>query len=554
VPTLRTKFGSGSISIPDGQEYVAIRLKSANKIIYVPIDIATSVDELGLRQYAFQSGQVESQEAAGLPGEHSPVDKGGMSASGYYQGTSPTAAALIGAGRRMDRMGAQFGQLMGKEGAVEREQEIDRLSTPIRQSNPASSFVGESILPELAVPGGKLMQGAAGLTEGVLSGDTPGQRASLGLLGLLLGIGGAKLGEMGGQRTREGVQTLMGDADVAARSAVRNAGVPLSLSQQLSRPGQGMRSVFGGSLSRPMVRFFERAKFTLTGNQPLGPKQQAEISKALSEVFGISSTRYPRFTREALGAADRNITPVFRNAARQAAVESGGRVQFDNAAQQVADEILRAMQKTGSDSNVARTTITNAVNDIKSGQMLPDDLLRLRSSLSEATTLDTAGPNIRQLVGLIDVIDDSLMHQAPHIADDLITARERFRLMLALRRGSALAPDGSLNVPTFTKNLERVFNNFDIGAPLPGSLRETGEAIAGFNQLLDPFRSSGTAENLMAAGGDAGILRKVLAPLASVSGGGTGALLGGGFARSLLAPHSPLDTVLSQRPFEGESL
>ena len=100
-------------------------------------------------------------------------------------------------------------------------------------------------------------------------------------------------------------------------------------------------------------------------------------------------------------------------------------------------------------------------------------------------------------------------------------------------------PQGNLNIPTFTKSLEKVFRDFDANAALPRGLEKTGEAIAAFNQIYNPFRSSGTAENAAAgaltgisAGEPSSILKILTGLTAPFAGGGTGGLLGGGVGRA----------------------
>jgi len=509
-------------------DFATITLRASGKKVSVPRDMFKRGDALAIRQFAFQSGQATSEEA-GISQEFKPSVVGD--------------ASLIGAGRMIDRLGSNFRQLGaeigGDSATVQKEKdkqaEIERLSRPAREAFPKSSFLGEAI-PGFAIPGGKIPQVVAGVTEGALQGDTPLSRIGLGALGGGLSLIGAKVGDKIGGAVQNRLQRAIGDPDAGARQALQSAGVPLTLSQRQSRD-----SVLGGSFSRPITRFFERAQFALTGRQPLQGKQQQALTGLITEALGIG--QQPRLTREVLGRAVTDNTAVFSNAANRAAKASRtGRIELDDSFKQAINEADKEFRRVGSDSSQV-TKIFNQISDLATGRVNvrnidPDIFLKMRSNLSAATTksdLETTS-----LIQAIDAMDSLLGRIEPSLSADLKLARERFRLLLAVRRGSALSPSGEINIPSFTKNLERVFNNFDVGSPLPGSLRETGEAVAGFNQVFEPFRSSGTAENAAALAGPAAatdptILARLLAgPALALSGGGAGSLIGGASARGLL--------------------
>lgn len=505
------------------EPHQSVRIKSG-KVVTVPKKLVDDGNFLAARAYAVQTGQATWTEVG-----HDEPNPGLSAPDSAPAFTKAVEAGLIGAGRRLAQTGSNVRQLLAEAGdrgsEAEQEQlrqnEMNRLAQPIKRDFPIASFIGEAG-PSFAVPGGRVPQVAAGAVEGALEGESPASRVGLGALGAGLGLFGARLGDRGGSATQRRAQSALGDPDASARQALADADVPLSLSQRLPR---------GGGPSRPLSRFFERAQFALTGNQPMGPQQQQRLIEIMGEALDVKGRR---LTREVLGEAVNKNKRVFRSAAERIAERTDdGFIRPDQDFFNDLSHAEELFSEVGSDSPQVEKIFRRAIEQASDGRFKPEQYLKIRSNLSEATAKPAAGAEIPAIVSAIDAYDSMLGRLAPELADDMRVARERFRLLLAVRRGSALAPDGSVNVSTLTKNLERVFRDFDVGKPLPGVARDAGEVVAGLNQLVDGFRSSGTAENALTT--DVSKMAKALAPfILSVSGGGTGALLGGGAARSLL--------------------
>jgi hypothetical protein len=504
------------------EQLVVVEIQSGKKV-KVPKELIDNGRRLSARAYAVETGQATWEEVNGEPA----VTAG---ASG------PIESALISAGKTTVDLGSNlkqfFAEMFGNDAAAEREKakqaEANRLFSPLQQERPISTFAG-SMLPYFAVPGGKALQIGAGAVEGALSGDTPEQR----LLGAGIGAGagflGQKIGDKLGARVQNAAQRARGNPNAMARKELLDAGVPLTLSQRTDSP-----------ISRPLARFFERGRFVLTGSQPKGAAQQKRLTELVGDALGINSKK---LTREALGKAVNQNDEVFQRAASRVQ----GQLVPDERLVQEAAGIISEFDRVGSDSAQVKT-IFKEFRDFAGGADLfsledasrldPDRFLKLRSRLSAATTKSDI--ETEPLVAAIKAMDERLAREVPDLADDLMVARDRFRLLLAIRRGRALSPQGDINVNTFTNNLERVFNDFDVGKPLPRGLRESGEAIAAFNQITDPFRSSATAENLAALGGGglgaaadpALLVRFLTGTAAPFAGGGTGGLLGGGVGRT----------------------
>jgi len=500
-------------------DWIVVNLEhSPDKKVRVPRSLVEKgvKFQLSARAYAVESGQATWEEVNGAPAAV-------PGASGNFD------AAMIGAGRQVDNLKSNFGQALaditGNKASSQlrrdEQTEISRLSQPLKSEFPKSSFAGE-MLPSFVIPGGLGMQVGAGAIEGALTGDTAKERIGGGALGGTLGFLGQKAGDFIGSRIQNKAQSVFGNPNASAREALLASKVPLALSERTDGP-----------ISKPLARFFERGQFVLTGSQPKGAAQQARLTEMLTEALGISDKK---LTREALGKAVTKNTAVFQNAADRA----GGQFFPDSEFLSKIDDIASAFDDVGSDSAQVKR-VFDSFTALKNADVLEGidarKLLKLRSNLSEATTktdIETSA-----VVDAISSIDDLISRNVPMLADDLMVARDRFRLLLALRRGAALSPQGDINSQTFTKNLERVFRDFDVNKPLPRSLGPVGETMAGFNQVTNPFRSSGTAENLAALGlpgagaSDPSVLLKILSGFAApFAGGGTGALIGGGASRA----------------------
>lgn len=487
-----------------------------DKVVYVPVGMGA----LAARAYAVNTGQATWEEVNGEPAAN-------PGANGAFD------AAMISAGKTFSDLGSNVRQLWaamtGNEEAEQREIQkqatANRQFAPLQDERPVSTFVGGT-LPYFAVPGGKVAQIGAGAIQGGLEGDTLGQRLGGAALGAGLSLAGQKAGDYLGMKAQNAFQRMSGNPNAAARKALIDAGVPLSLSQRTD-----------SAVSKPLARFFERGRFVLTGNQPKGAAQQRKMTELITDALGIKAKK---LTREAIGKAVKQNDEVFQSAAQRA----GGKFFPDDELFSAIDDVAARFDEIGTDSAQVGRIFDN-FRDLKNSNGLDGinarKLLRLRSNLSEATTKTDVETSA--VVDALNAVDDLIARNVPDLAADLRVARDRFRLLLAVRRGAALSPQGDINVQTFTKNLERIFRDFDANVPLPRSLGPAGEAVAGINQVVDPFRSSATAENLSAIGipGAGGVepsllLKGLLGMSAPFAGGGTGGVVGGGTGRAAADP------------------
>lgn len=393
----------------------------------------------------------------------------------------------------------------------------------LSRQRPGATIVGQ-VAPYMAVPGGKVAQTMAGGIQGFLEGDTPAGRIAGAATGAALGFAGQKIGEKVGNLANRGIRKALGAVKEPARETLERLGIPMTLGQ---RTGD------------PLARFTERLKFVLTNRQPKSEAQKRAITRMVMNFLGEDGDHLSRQSRASI---NNRIGRVFQSAAKRA----GERVQFDDQFRAAASAARsRAGQLEG--SHQLYQTLVKRLNDAaESGAMDADQLLQLRKDLSRASAMKAMEIEVPELGKAIDAIDDQLARIAPDLAQDLSMARQQFRVFLATLRGRSIGPEGQINLDSFDNSLNAIFPSFKKGSPLPGQARNIGDAVDAMRQVVRPFRTSNTAENvatmafpagagvLMSGGNLAGAGAGLLGLGAAMSGGGTGPLLGGGLSRGLI--------------------
>lgn len=438
--------------------------------------------------------------------------------------------AAQAAGAELMRLGSNIQQaqadFMGNEERSEelkeQQKRIGEFSSRLFRERPGATITGQ-VAPFMAVPGGKVAQMGAGAFQGFMEGDTMPERLGGAALGAGLAFTGQALGNRIGNFANRQFGRLFRAAREPAREVLETLGIPMTISQ---RTGD------------PLSRFTERLQFVLTNNQPKLDAQKRALTRMVANFLGEDSDSILRATRASINT---RLGRMFRDAAHRA----GGVVDFDQAARAQASQLLSRADDLQGANSLYRTLIKRLDDNAFNGQMDADQLLQLRSDLSALSASRNVDIEVPEIVKAIDLIDDQIMRVAPDLADDLRLARQQFRVFLAVVRGRSLDPDGIINADTFETSLQAIFPSFRRGSPLPGGARPIGEGIDAFRQVVRPFRTSSTAENLLSVGaapliglgltGDPeGLGAGVLATGLALSGGGAGGLLGGGAGRGML--------------------
>jgi hypothetical protein len=476
----------------------------------------------GLLDYAIRTQQ-------GIPSDFGLEDAPKPEVSGAFN------AAMIGGGRQLDTLSANIGQATGDLGAYlgnekdrefsaaqrEREAEINRLAEPVREQFPKASFAGE-MLPGFAVPGGRVAQIGAGAGLGALQGDNAQER----LIGAGIGGGaayaGQKLGDYASRTLMPKLQGFFGSRLAGARQVLNQADIPLTL----------------GERGSPAARFIDVLKSTLTRSKPLHGQQLTALTRAAAETLGEQADD---LSKPVLGAAANRIGSVYEGVAR----EVGDIAIGDDIAARLlqVDDMMKTVPEPTKAIGAIQLVEDAITNPAK--QFTGEAYNAIRQRLGRISTqLWNQGSGLEAEVvdELINTLDDALAKSAPEAAERLASVRPQWQFLRALRRGAAIDPNGMINPQAMNQSMEATYKGFDIGKMGQGAAANFGRTLDAFNQVIRPFKSSGTTERLagvaapvVAGLGLTGMAGPMAGPLATLavllSGGGAGGAAGGNASR-----------------------
>jgi hypothetical protein len=500
----------------------AVALGPKGKVVEIPDEMLQQFDSgqlnrSGLIDYAMSTQQGRASDF-GLQ-ETKPDMRGAMN------------AAMVGAGRQLDDLKSNAIQAMdqmagnpaGAEDQKYKQAEIARLAAPIKEQYPKSSFAGE-MLPGFAVPGGLPTQMAVGAATGALQGDTTSER----LTGAGMGAGGAYIGQKAGdalsQRFVPMAQRALGNRLGGARSTLAREGIPLTLGQRGS----------------PLGRLVDTLKSTLMQKQPLHLQQVTALNRAAAEALGEKADD---LGKPVLNRAATRIGNVYEKVATQVGTIPIS-PQVSNRFVQI-DDMMKTVPEPSKVTGAIAMVQEQLTNPTKEFTGEAYNAMRQRlGAISRQLWNGGNGLEAEVVDELIDTIDEALAQAAPKFAKELDEVRPQWQFLKALRRGSAIDDLGNINPRAMNAAMESVYKGFDIGKMPSGSAGRFGQTLDAFNQVIRPFKSSGTAERMatmsvpvLAGLGVTGVmgpqagLGTLGALAAALSGGGAGAQAGGNLGR-----------------------
>lgn len=498
-----------------------VKLGDNEKIVDIPDEMLDQFDSgqlksINLKFYAISSGQANPDD---FP-EAFQIDK--PEVSGALQ------AMMIGAGRELARANSNLGEMFagseaGKQREQEKQAEIARLAEPVKEEYPKSSFVGE-MLPGMAIPGGRVAQVAAGAGLGALEGDSPGERMALAAIGGLSALGGQKLGDYLSSRITPKIQQALGSTAARARDVLTREGVPLTFGQRGS----------------PVGKFVDVLKSTITRSQPLMRRQIRQLNRLAANAIGENSDD---LSKPVLGRAAARIGATYDDIARNVGEISIGPEEAKRFLQ--IDDMLKSIPEPSKVTGAIRMVeeiITNPEKQLNgaSYQTLRTKLWKISNQLWR----QGSGLESEVVDELIDTLDDSLARAAPEAQKALDVVRPQWRFLRVLRRGASVDDLGNINPRSMSRAMESVYPGFDIGRLPAGAAGRFGRTLDAFQEVVKPFKSSGTGERIAALGipiaaglglsGMTGPGTGLAALLATgFGGGGSGAQLGGNLSRAL---------------------
>ena len=433
-------------------------------------------------------------------------------------------AALISAGRATTEIPTRINAAFGSELAAAELERTGELFESLETARPVATVVGSAI-PGFAVPGGKAVQVGLGAFEGALANPASpfkgaAQGAAFGFVGQRVGD---EIAALASRKLQDISGRVFGSASRRAQAAA---------AQTVSEADTGLRRVTSGPLtvgertgSRTAL-VAERAQSTALGRSLRGTRRQTNLNREFDKALGGKGA--DQLTGDILGEHSSRISSVFEDAAKG--------VDEIPISQQFSDSLgdLRVKADEVLPGNRAMKQLDIIENVTLGDKMTGEQYLRLRTRLGKMSRAEWSpgGDAIdgEFLDDMITALDDMFAEAAPELAGKLGTARGQWRMLTAIRRGSALDPRGNVNPTAMQGALEKVFPGVDRARFSPGAAGQA-QRLNVASQRFPVEASSRTGERLASLNP----ARQGVAALAAL-GGGTGGQLGGGLAREIGIP------------------
>jgi hypothetical protein len=369
---------------------------------------------------------------------------------------------------------------------------------------PIRSFVGQALPAAATFPitGGASLVGqlatnmGLGAAESALDmgeGGSMGQRAIAGAGGGLLGdIGGRVLGRI--WNTARGLtRDITRGRGVAASPSAQEAedlGLSLLESQRMAQNSPEMRTM------QRLEQGAEASMFSPGLQRAQQEANQAVYRDAALEAIGLPSGSFDDLGPDALREANNRLSQGFSNVASQAA-ESGPTQIGDELAERILNtrgqiKDLRARGRfQGLDDGVLSGTEWGIAR-----RALASDAARAAAD-GKYELADDIFADVEELDRIIE------RNVGPEVLDEFARLREQYRVFKILSKQGVVKSDGDVSV----RNLNRALQaGTGFGTTAQQGLQTTNEqskrlidlARVGARPELQPFRSSGTAENLSA--------------------------------------------------------
>lgn len=431
-------------------------------------------------------------------------------------------AALIGAGRTLDRLGqgVQQGALWlssklpyGPDVAgkiadaqaqqAEREAENTRAYAQLQDKRPVATFLGEAA-PLLAVPvaaGGGLAAGAAAAAiPGLVEYGSPEERLTRGALGAAGGAAGAALGK-GIGRVLQPTRAPMSEGAQAGVDAAERLGYKVTAGQQT-----------GSKALQVMEQQAAKNPIGASAARKFNDANQSALNQAALRAMGETGEAV---TEDAFAAARTRLGDVFNTLSANKAIPITPTFEARIKLLQRSNDAAGPF-KSAEIANLA----DNALDLAKSGQMTGEAYQAIRSQLTDRSrqAAQAGQAKLKDAIGKVrSALDDA--------AESILTADEKTAWKLARRQYAAmktLEKRGAVKAgnvdPAVVRN---ALQGGDRSAFARGNLSGELADIARIGNAFRPLPDSGTASNLWAQ---------------LMMTGGAGLLGGDVLAASVLAP------------------
>lgn len=377
----------------------------------------------------------------------------------------------------------------------------NQVFAPADAAFPVQSMVGQAI-PSLAtapITGGASVVGqlaanvGIGAAESALDLGEGGSFAERGAAGALGGI----LGDLGGRmigRVVGGAKGLIDDIRLG-RGVAENP-VAAEAEQMGLRTLASQRMAPGSQAQRQMQRLEQSAEASIfpPGLQREAAEGNAEVFRDTAmEAIGLPAGSFDNLGPDALREANEQLAQGFEGIAAQAS--AAGDIPVG---EQLAERIA------GTRGQIRQLIARGELPGLQNGVLRGADYTTARAALAEDAANAAARGEYRLAESLFDDVDqlDALIEPnlAPDALQEFARLREQYRVFKILNGSGVINQAGDVSVRNLNRKLQggTGFGNTarqGLDTVNPESSRLIDVARIGANPELQPFRSSGTAEN-----------------------------------------------------------
>lgn len=429
----------------------------------------------------------------------------------FTDAESTLDSILINAGGALNQLGRGVADVFGgdRQQLQQSQREQDALLAPLRQARPVSSFVGEA-LPGLAtapIGGTALAAGTLGLGRSLaLSGGLGALEGYLRLdpnsvdqtMSSIVGLAGGLLGEGGGRMAGRVANAIKGAGQSLARSdaasSLAERGLQSLPSERLNVPGQNI-----GPLQR-LEQGAQTGVFTPSIFREIGEERAGLMTNTAARAVGLQGAE--DLGPDVLAEASENISRRFQAIASEAVDQNQGFGGIE-IGEELADRILKTKGQVR--ELFGRGRFQGLDPEVGGNAITPPELLIARRALAQDAA-QAAGKGQHELaedifsdVDQLDEILGGLIGQDR--VGDFAQTRQLYRNLQILMKPGVISDAGQANPKALQRALRagtgygNVYRTGDTRNLLPETAELFDVARTLADPSLQPFRSSGTAEN-----------------------------------------------------------
>jgi|GEM_PF-6258799 len=432
---------------------------------------------------------------------------------------NPLEAFLVGAGRSLTRLGRGTQAALGfdRERLQALQQEEDQLTLPAMEQYGVASALGQAapalataplgvtaaMAGRLGLGGSAALSSALGAAEGGLMLDPTGQNIDDALRGAAFGLAG----DLGGRVVGRIFNMARGAGQSLARSEGGNwlsgRGLQTLPSERLNVPGQNIE---------PIRRLEQGAKsgvFAPAIFRETAEERQALMNQAAARAVGLDNLPGGQLDDSVLSAVDDRISQGFQDIVREAFDE--GLPRTFEVGEDLAQRIMATRGQIPKLADRGRFQGLSGASPFGGRFMLQgDEIMIARRALAQDAAEAAKRGEFEladDMFADVELLDNIFADTVGEAGEELVARharlREQYRNLQMMLKPGVRSATGDVKAPALDRALGQKVGygtTYKLGRGAEGLQPETAELFDVSRNLarpeLQPFRSSGTAENL----------------------------------------------------------